>query len=105
MDPTAVIVALLGTVGVVGAAYFAARSGKIGGLSRIEDASVWKEQYELEHAKAEAWRDKYEAERKKAEFAKQEADACDRRLNAVYAELRRTGQLTDRRRTPRDEAS
>jgi hypothetical protein len=105
VDITAVIVALLGTVGVIGAAYLAARNGKIGGLSRIESAASWKEQYELEHAKAEAWKEKYEAEVVKRKFAESEADACDRRLNAVYAELRRTGQLTDRRQTPRDEAS
>ena len=105
MDLTAVVVALLGTIGVVGAAYFAARSGKLGGLSRIEEVSDWKGQYELEHAKAEAWKDKYDAEVTKRKFAESEADACDRRLNAVYAELRATGQLTDRRRSPRDEAS
>ena len=105
MDLTAVIVALLGTIGVIGAAYLAARSGKIGGLSKIESAASWKEQYELEHAKAEAWKEKYEAEAERRKFAQQEADACDRRLNAVYAELRRTGQLADRRRAPREDAS
>ncbi len=105
MDLTAVVVALLGTIGVIGAAYLAARSGKIGGLSRIESAASWKEQYELEHAKAEAWKGKYDEEVTRRKFAESEADACDRRLDAVYAELRRTGQLTDRRRSPRDEAS
>ncbi len=103
MDLTSVIVALLGTIGVIGAAYLAARSGKIGGLSKVESAASWKEQYELQHAKAEEWKAKYEDEVTKRKFAESEADACDRRLNAVYAELRRTGQLSDRRRAPRDD--
>ena len=123
---SSVLVAAVTTIGTVAAAYLAARSGK-GPFRKVEDAAVWKERHDLEEAKrlnleerltqeradAAEERRKMQArileceaatdeERRKREFAERDADAADRRLNAVYAELRQTGQVTDRRTMARD---
>lgn len=118
MDPTPVLVAIITTLGTIVVAYLAARSGTLGGrLSRVEEAAKWKERYETERAKVDEWRDRFERERERAEtetaarreaerradYAERDADACTRRLDNLYSELRASGRLVDRRSVPREE--
>lgn len=106
-----IVVAVVTTLGTVYAAYLAARSGKLGRLSKVEDVAVLKERAEVSEQKASLWQTKYEAEvmahtaevaahvetRARAEFAERSSDQCERRLSAVYAELAAAGKLVDRR--------
>lgn len=109
---TQVAVAIITTLGTIGVAYIGAKSGRLGRLTgpRPEDVAAWRERAELEEAKAKVWQERYEAEvlahtstRERAEFAELEVDSCERRLNNLYSELRRSGLVADRRSEPREE--
>lgn len=120
MDSLAqIMVAVITTLGTIAVAYVGARSGKLGRLTgpRVEDMAALRELVEVEEAKGEVWRHKYESEveahvqatlaltamEERAEYAEREADACSRRLNDVYYELRTTGKVRDRRHELRPE--
>jgi hypothetical protein len=107
-----VLVAIVTTVGTVLAAYLAARSGKLGRIgpgadevaglrTRLEvegaKAGLLTEQLIVERANHASTRAELEECRAAKDFAERASDACERRLNAVYAELRRSGRLDDRR--------
>lgn len=104
-----VLVAIITTLGTIAVAGLAARKGNLGlPLLKAADIAALRDQVEIEQTKGAAWRTKYEAEveahaaaRQRAEFAERDSDACERRLNIVYAELRASGRLADRRAAPR----
>jgi hypothetical protein len=114
-----VLVALITTLGSVAAAglgaWVALRNR--GGTKALDDIAAALERAELAEAREERWKLKAEAasdraveEAKaraaaeaRADFAERDSDACERRLSAVYAEMRASGQLVDRRARPRTE--
>lgn len=119
-----VLVALITTLGTIVVGYVAARSGKVPGMRKVEDAAALRERNELLEAKNAtltervAERDatilardativdlgrQLAEERESRRFAERDSDAAARRVDDLYAELRREGKLTDRRRNTRDD--
>jgi hypothetical protein len=106
-----VLVAIVTTLGTIAVAYIGAKTGRLPGLNggpKADDLAALRERLEVEEAKSEVWQSKYEAEviahastTERAEYAEREADACERRLNNLYTELNRSGQVADRRTPPR----
>lgn len=110
-----IVIAVITTVGVLGAAYLGGRRVKNDGLvvpspneaalrlvadTAKAEAEIWKHKYEAEieeHARAEAISDR------KIELLQHDKDECQRQLNALYAELNATGRVQDRRTTPRED--
>lgn len=107
-----VFAAIAATIGGIVATGLASRRLSRLGLadSQLQVNKTLRELAEAAGAKAELLEERLHAEqeahattRAERDRYRQEADDCDRRLAGVYAELRRTGHLEDRRRTPRAE--
>ena len=110
-----IIIAVITTVGVLGAAYLGGRRYRgEGSVVPSPNEAALRMVADTAKAEAEIWKNKYEAvieecarstaiSNRKIELLQHDADECERKLNALYAELRTTGHVQDRRSEPRED--
>lgn len=106
-----IIVAVITTLGTVWVAYLSVKKRAEDGAPAIpvlplgalsaEDVAKLRDEVAFHRGQAERWKELHDEAEERAEFAERTADACDRRLNALYRELAERGVVEDRRAEPR----